>query len=52
MTETHLLDGMNQELIADMPKLQPSDISDAIIYALGSSENCQVRNRSPDANML
>ena len=50
MVQSNMLNNLNQEMIAHMPKLQPSDISDAIIYALGTPERCQVRNHSLDKN--
>lgn len=43
MVETELLNSINQELVAKLPKLKPTDIADAVIYALSTPEHVRVR---------
>ena len=42
MVDTELLNSINQELVAVLPKLKPSDIADAVIYALSTPEHVRV----------
>lgn len=44
MVETELLTALNQTFCAALPRLQPDDVTAAVLYALGTSEHTQVKD--------
>jgi NADP+-dependent farnesol dehydrogenase len=44
MVDTDILQAMNQEVVSRLPKLNISDVTDAVLYALSTPDNVRVRN--------